>query len=86
MTERFDFLVIGSGAAGLSFALEIAAHDGRLEKVRGVGPRRAAAIRASLASLLGRRPRLRSIATPDVSTLLRWIGATARRRALAGCR
>ena len=35
-------------------ALEIAAHDGRLAAVRGIGPRRAAAIRASLATLVGR--------------------------------
>lgn len=35
--------------------LEAAAHDGRLEDVPGVGPRRAAQIRASLASMLGRR-------------------------------
>lgn len=35
--------------------LEAAAHDGRLEGVPGVGPRRAAQIRASLASMLGRR-------------------------------
>jgi putative hydrolase len=34
--------------------LEIAAHDGRLETVPGVGPRRAAAFRATLASMLGR--------------------------------
>ena len=26
MTERYDFLVIGSGVAGLSFALRAAAH------------------------------------------------------------
>jgi len=38
-------------------ALEIAAHDGRLEKIPGIGPRRAAAIRASLASMLARRRR-----------------------------
>lgn len=38
-------------------ALEIAAHDGRLEKVRGIGPRRVASIRASLASMLARRRR-----------------------------
>lgn len=37
--------------------LEMAAHDGSLETVPGVGPRRAAQIRASLAALLGRRPR-----------------------------
>ena len=35
-------------------ALEVAAHDGRLEAVPGIGPRRAAAIRAGLAALLGR--------------------------------
>jgi hypothetical protein len=38
-------------------ALEIAAHDGRLEAVPGVGPRRAALIRADLESLLNRRSR-----------------------------
>ena len=35
-------------------ALEVASHDGRLGSVPGVGPRRAAAIRAELAELLGR--------------------------------
>jgi DNA polymerase (family X) len=35
-------------------ALEVAAHDGRLEQVAGVGPRRAAAIRASLQAMLSR--------------------------------
>jgi Holliday junction resolvasome RuvABC DNA-binding subunit len=34
--------------------LELAAHDGRLENVPGVGPRRAAAIRASLHAMLVR--------------------------------
>ena len=39
-------------------ALEIAAHDGRLEAVPGVGPRRSAMIRASLADILWQgRPR-----------------------------
>jgi putative hydrolase len=51
-------------------ALEVAAHDGRLESVKGVGPRRAAAIRASLASQLGRRPRARRPNGPGVSLLL----------------
>jgi hypothetical protein len=37
-------------------ALELAAHDGRLESLPMVGHRRAAAIRASLAAMLGRRP------------------------------
>jgi len=39
-------------------ALEVAAHDGRLERVKGVGPRRAAAIRAALGEML-RRTRVR---------------------------
>ncbi len=42
-------------------ALEVAAHDARLETVPGIGPRRAAAIRASLTAMLDRvrrRPRL----------------------------
>ncbi len=39
-------------------ALETAAHDGRLESVRGIGRRRAALIRNALAEMLGRvRPR-----------------------------
>jgi len=44
-------------------ALELAAHDGRLEAVAGVGPRRAAAIRAALENMLRRR-RLRTPITP----------------------
>jgi Holliday junction resolvasome RuvABC DNA-binding subunit len=57
-------------------ALELAAHDGRLESVPGVGPRRAAAIRASLQAMLSRsRPRLAARSAgaahePDVATLL----------------
>lgn len=43
-------------------ALEIAAHDGRLEAVPGFGPRRASMPRAALASMLGRR--LRRTAAP----------------------
>ncbi len=54
-------------------ALEIAAHDGRLETVEGLGPRRATAIRATLESMLGRvrgaRTRGRADG-PDVATLL----------------
>lgn len=42
-------------------ALEVAAHDGRLESVPGVGPRRAALIRANLDSLLSRRTRPQSL-------------------------
>jgi putative hydrolase len=57
-------------------ALELAAHDGRLESVPGVGPRRAAAIRASLQAMLSRsRPRRAArsagaVHEPDVGTLL----------------
>lgn len=56
-------------------ALELAAHDGRLERVPGVGPRRAAAIRAALATML-RRTRVRPAAArppaaaPEVALLL----------------
>jgi putative hydrolase len=60
-------------------ALEVCAHNGRLETVPGVGPRRAAAIRASLQSMLSRvHPRRYSIAgqesriaEPPVNTLLK---------------
>lgn len=41
-------------------ALEIAAHDGRLEALSGFGPRRAGMVRSALAERLG-RPRLRRI-------------------------
>lgn len=55
-------------------ALEAAAHDGRLEGVPGVGPRRAAAIRGALSSMLGRRleraPRAPADGAPTVETLL----------------
>jgi hypothetical protein len=54
-------------------ALETAAWDGRLETVRGVGARRIAGIRNSLATLLGRarrRPRIQGSDGPDVKTLL----------------
>lgn len=47
-------------------ALEIAAHDGRLEQLPGIGPRRAAAIRANLAALLGRVDRPREPAPLDI--------------------
>jgi putative hydrolase len=45
-------------------ALETAAYDGRLERVRGMGSRRISGLRASLSSLLG-RPRRRSSVPPD---------------------
>jgi hypothetical protein len=53
-------------------ALEVAAHDGRLEQVAGVGPRRAAAIRASLQAMLSRgRPRRAAAAGPTVTDATR---------------
>jgi putative hydrolase len=54
-------------------ALEAAASDGRLETVRGMGPRRIAGIRNSLATLLGRarrRPGRVIGAGPGVQTLI----------------
>jgi len=54
-------------------ALETAAWDGHLETVRGVGERRIAGIRNSLATLLGRarrRPRIQGGAGPGVKTLV----------------
>jgi putative hydrolase len=53
-------------------ALEVAAHDGRLDQVPGVGPRRAAALRAALGGMLGRtrlRPR-EPAEEPPVEVLL----------------
>jgi putative hydrolase len=66
--------------------LEVAAYDGRLEAVPGFGPRRAASIRASLASLLGRPrrrlpPRRRN--QPGAGELLS-VDEEYRRRAAAG--
>ena len=66
--------------------LEAAAHDGRLEGVRGVGARRAAVIRASLASMLGRRVARAPLvagAVPDVATLLD-VDHEYRKKAAAG--
>ena len=53
-------------------ALEIAAHDGRLEQVPGIGPRRARMIIAALGQMLQRRPgRLgRAAAEPSVGMML----------------
>lgn len=52
--------------------LEAAAFDGRLETVEGVGPRRAAAFRATLERMLGRRLGLARppVESPPVVTLL----------------
>jgi putative hydrolase len=52
-------------------ALEVAAHDGRLQTIKRLGPRRAAAIRASLAIMLGgRRLPRRTAVDPGVNVLL----------------
>ena len=54
-------------------ALEVAAHDGRLDTVPGVGARRATAICATLDSMLGRMPRQRErtrLIGPGVGLLL----------------
>jgi hypothetical protein len=53
-------------------ALELAAHDGRLDTVPGIGTRRAAAIQAGLAALLGRGRGRRQMpqAPPPVQLLL----------------
>jgi Holliday junction resolvasome RuvABC DNA-binding subunit len=70
-------------------ALELAAHDGRLESVPGVGPRRAAAIRASLQAMLSRSRPHRTVAAtgaveePTVATLLD-VDREYRRRAADG--
>ena len=70
-------------------ALELAAHDGRLETVPGVGPRRAAAIRSSLQTMLSRsRPHRTAAATgaidePPVAMLLD-VDREYRERAAAG--
>lgn len=66
-------------------ALEAAAHDGSLLQVPGVGERRAAAIRAGLAAVLGRRQARppRHGALPPVRLLLA-IDSAYRRQAAAG--
>jgi DNA polymerase (family X) len=73
--------------------LELAAHDGRLATVTGVGPRRTAAIRASLQTMLARgRPRRAAGPTsteaaaergPSIATLLA-VDREYRERAVAG--
>jgi len=72
--------------------LELAAHDGRLESLPGIGPRRTRAVREILASVLSRssRRRARRVGTPrrsrpapDVPMLLS-VDAEYRRRAEAG--
>lgn len=66
-------------------ALELAAHDGRLEQVPGIGPRRAEAIRAGLANILRRASvrRQSSRSEPPVGLLLD-VDKEYRDRAAAG--
>jgi putative hydrolase len=66
-------------------ALEMAAHDGRLDAIPGIGERRAAAIRAGLAALLtsGRKRPTAARASPAVEILLD-VDEEYRRRAAAG--
>lgn len=66
-------------------ALEAAAHDGSLLEVPGVGERRAAAIRAGLAAVLGRgQPRREAHGAAPAVPLLLAIDATYRSKAAAG--
>jgi len=65
--------------------LETAAHDGSLLQVPGIGERRAAAIRASLAAMLGRgRARQRRHGPAPPVPLLLEIDAAYRQQAAAG--
>lgn len=66
-------------------ALELAAHDGRLERVKGIGSRRAAALRATLAAMLARTRRTPHVpaSEPGVDLLLD-VDADYRSRAAAG--
>jgi len=66
-------------------ALEIAAHDGRLEKVSGVGPRRAAVLRATIGKMLGRvQNRASEILQPPPLELLMDVDAEYREKAEKG--
>jgi putative hydrolase len=66
-------------------ALELAAHDGRLGNVSGIGHRRAAAIRAALADRLGRRriPAHHPGKAPPIAVLLD-VDREYRQKAAAG--
>jgi putative hydrolase len=68
-------------------ALEIAAHDGSLARVAGVGPRRLQSLQTGLAAALGRsssaRPRPPTAARPSVGEILA-IDAEYRTQAAAG--
>lgn len=64
--------------------LEMAAHDGRLDAMAGMGPRRAAAIRMALQDRLGRRRiRAQTLSLPPLRLALD-VDAAYRRAAAAG--
>lgn len=64
--------------------LEVAAHDGRLDAMEGMGPRRAAAIRMALQDRLGRRRiRAQALNLPPLKLALA-VDAAYRRAAAAG--
>lgn len=67
-------------------ALEAAAHDGRLECMPGLGPRRAAALRASLDDMLGARRRPRAAEPHEIAPveLVLAIDREYREKAAAG--
>ena len=66
-------------------ALEAAAHDGRLEQVRGFGRRRAAMVRAALAEMLARVRRSPPVSYEEPGvTLLLDVDREYRERAAAG--
>lgn len=65
--------------------LEVAAHDGRLQRVEGIGPRKVQAIQGSLGEML-RRLRVRPVserALPPIESLLD-VDEAYRRKAVAG--
>lgn len=64
-------------------ALEVAAHDGRLERLAQVGPRRAAAIRAALTQMLDRTRALRRARLPAAPAADAASGAAGATGALA---
>lgn len=67
-------------------ALEMAEHDGRLAKIKGLGPRRAQMIRTALNERLGQPllHRLRQLQESRPSLLLLHVDDEYRRRASAG--
>lgn len=66
-------------------ALETAAHDGRLESVPGMGPRRAAVVRAALSGMLARtRPSKPATVTEPPVELLLDVDNEYREKAAAG--